>query len=191
MALGEPMSLAEELEVDAGKVELNLQKAWHSCAKLKCFITKVPESHPNSTDDLTAGVVKILHLPARPAPLASTMKPGDTVTHLLDLILGVEGPIDFDMIKGLMLQGDIAALPEPFKPKGIIAAAFKMNLAIIPSDGKYIVVKYFMFEKGSCFVGRQELKRRCYTNPRNLTSRTYVILWSFHVQQNTNNIVLW
>ena len=149
MALGAPLTLAEELEVDGGKLDLNLQKAQQACAKLLCFVlSKDPEVYPKSATeltlgDLTAGTVEILHLQAKPSSLQAQIKKSDTITHLLDIIRGVEGPIDFEIIEGPMKQGDLAALPEPFRPKGILATSFKMSFAVIPADdAKHDVVMH-------------------------------------------------
>ena len=56
--------------------------------------------------------------------------------------------MDLALIKGLLTHGDNAALPDPKRPKGVIASLFKMRVAVGPQkDGTHDIYKYFQVEK--------------------------------------------
>ena len=146
---GAPLLLADELETDPGKVALNLEKAAQACAKLRCYTWQSPDVHPPGAPVVApAGMVKLLHMPLKQPPFEHQIKSGDKVVHLFDAILDHEEDVDLALIKGLLAQGDYAGLPDPIRPKGVIASLFKMSVAVVRNDnGKHDIYKYFQMEK--------------------------------------------
>ena len=139
-SIGAPETLAEQLEIEKGGNPIDYDLASKIVGALRVKKLLVPD-----TSDPRPPLCNFVDLPVK---TVDPWQDKHNAIHFLDVILGFEGLVDHDKIKGLMLQNKVGDLGVPFSPKAAIAVPFAMNLCILKKeDGTHDIYKHFILEE--------------------------------------------
>ena len=146
-AVGAPMSLAEQLELEMDDpTPVDYPQVVRIVTPMIAKSLKRPE-----VADGPVRNVKMEHMPLDhpPQPAERVKK---TVMHIVDVLKLLEDVFDRDDISALLLQGVVMQLPGKLAPKKASAHPYKMNLSIVPNEaveGEPLtvdIVKHLVFD---------------------------------------------
>lgn len=144
--IGAPETLAEFVQIEINPDKSITLANIASAIKTYPLNNKLKSKVVASGKHAGVGSVRGVDLPVKQA--IGPYRDSFAITHFIDCIMGWEGDFDWELILANIQQGNVAQLPEPFKPKETIANGFVLNMSIIKQgNNKYDIWKYYEFNE--------------------------------------------